>query len=194
MRLGFLNKQLLSMWCSPLPLRLARVDSQRFVFAAPLRPAPSSIAPFHGPFSTTICSRPHGNNPLKTTGLQSTTATQWIAPLSRVSIGGPRSFLCSPSNYVAWTVGRVGIKRGRWLTGRENVGMIGWKMQLSSFFPLFGIFTVIRPYPTSPRDCHKLHVYFTSCTAGPLAEEVNYRILAASLSALTADGSRARAA
>lgn len=115
MRLGFLNKQLLSMWCSPLPLRLARVDSQRFVFAAPLRPAPSSIAPFHGPFSTTICSRPHRNNPLKTTGLQSTTATQWIAPLSRISISGPRSFLCSLSNYAAWTVGRVGIKRGRWL-------------------------------------------------------------------------------
>lgn len=84
MQLGFLNKQLLSTWCSPLPLHLARVDSQRFVFAAPLRPAPSSIAPFHGPFSTTICCRPHGNNPLKTTGLQSTTAWQWIAPLSRI--------------------------------------------------------------------------------------------------------------
>lgn len=104
------------------------------------------------------------------------------------SISSPGSFLCSLSNYVIWTVGWFGIRRRRWLARRENMGIIGWQMQPSPLSSSAG--SPYSPNPRSSHYCHKLHVYFTSCTPSPLVQKVNYRKLAASLSVLTTDDSQ----
>lgn len=102
------------------------------------------------------------------------------------SISGPGSFLCALSNYVIWTPGRFGIRGRRWLAWRENVGIIGWQISLL-VFPLLQVDFI---HHIQPQYCHILHIYFTSCTPGPLAEELDYSTRAASLSILTSDGSR----
>lgn len=92
------------------------------------------------------------------------------------SISGPRSFLCSLSNYVIWTVGWFGIRGRRWLAWRENADIIDWLMRPSRL-PFTAASLYYSSQPASHHFCHKLHIYSTSCTPGPLAREVDYRIL-----------------